>query len=143
MENYKNTFIGSSIAFILATSCCWLPALLVAFGGGSTLIGLSKGLEKYSLLFVIFGIGLLGFGIFQYRKQSLSSNGRKLILKSTITCPVCGHKHLETMPTDACQFFYECKNCDSLIKPLEGDCCVYCSYGTQKCPPLQLNQECC
>ncbi len=28
-------------------------------------------------------------------------------LVSTITCPSCGHRSAETMPTDACQFFYE------------------------------------
>ena len=26
-------------------------------------------------------------------------------LKSEITCPNCGHKKVEDMPTDACQFF--------------------------------------
>jgi hypothetical protein len=26
-------------------------------------------------------------------------------LRSTITCPSCGHSSTETMPTDACQFF--------------------------------------
>ncbi|MFX8953763.1 GDCCVxC domain-containing (seleno)protein, partial [Acinetobacter baumannii] len=29
-----------------------------------------------------------------------------IILQSVITCPNCGHKKEETMPTDACQFFY-------------------------------------
>jgi hypothetical protein len=24
-----------------------------------------------------------------------------------------------------------------LLKPLPGDCCVICSYGTVKCPPVQ------
>ena len=52
------------------------------------------------------------------------------ILKSEITCPNCGHKKVEDMPTNACQFFYECENCKTVLKPKEGDCCVYCSYGT-------------
>jgi hypothetical protein len=26
-------------------------------------------------------------------------------LESTLTCPTCGHQEIETMPTDACQFF--------------------------------------
>ena len=30
-------------------------------------------------------------------------------LVSIITCPQCGHAAVETMPTDACQFFYDCK----------------------------------
>ena len=41
------------------------------------------------------------------------------------------------MPTDACQFFYECDACKALLRPLPGDCCVFCSYGTVPCPPVQ------
>ncbi|MEQ8878426.1 MAG: GDCCVxC domain-containing (seleno)protein [Cyclobacteriaceae bacterium] len=61
----------------------------------------------------------------------------EVVLKSTITCPNCGHQKEETMPTDACQYFYECENCNIVLKPKEGDCCVYCSYGTNACPPIQ------
>ncbi len=50
--------------------------------------------------------------------------------KSIIACPKCEFKAEEEMPTDACQFFYECKSCKSLLKPLVGDCCVFCSYGS-------------
>src|SRR5271168_123770 len=27
---------------------------------------------------------------------------------SMLTCPVCGHEASEMMPTDSCQYFYEC-----------------------------------
>jgi hypothetical protein len=64
-----------------------------------------------------------------------------ITLKSIITCPVCGHKREETMPTNACQYFYECEKCKTMLKPLAGDCCVYCSYGTVKCPPMQINHR--
>lgn len=67
----------------------------------------------------------------------------KTILTSTLTCPLCGHKKEETMQTDSCMFFYECENCLKVIKPLSGDCCVYCSYGTVKCPPIQAGMRCC
>jgi transcription elongation factor Elf1 len=40
----------------------------------------------------------------------------EIILQSTITCPNCGHKKEETMPTDACQYFYECENCKTVLK---------------------------
>jgi hypothetical protein len=56
---------------------------------------------------------------------------------STITCPNCGHKKSEEMPTDTCQFFYKCENCNVVLRPKQGDCCVYCSYGTVKCPSTQ------
>ena len=59
------------------------------------------------------------------------------ILQSTLTCPHCGHVRTETMPTDACQWFYECEGCHIVLKPLPGDCCVFCSYGDVPCPPIQ------
>lgn len=66
-----------------------------------------------------------------------------IVIKSTITCPACNHSKEEEMPTDACQYFYKCENCNIIFKPLAGDCCVFCSYGTVKCPPIQLNKSCC
>lgn len=59
------------------------------------------------------------------------------ILQSTITCPECGHRADETMPTDACQYVYECKRCSYRMKPIKGKCCVFCSYGSVPCPPIQ------
>ncbi|MDP2338442.1 MAG: GDCCVxC domain-containing (seleno)protein [Bacteroidota bacterium] len=59
------------------------------------------------------------------------------IRESTITCPNCGHQKTEEMPTDACQFFYECENCKTVLHPNPGDCCAFCSYGTVKCPSKQ------
>lgn len=56
---------------------------------------------------------------------------------STITCPHCAHQQTETMPTDACQFFYDCQGCGVVLRPKPGDCCVFCSYGTVPCPPIQ------
>jgi len=64
-------------------------------------------------------------------------------VKSEITCPNCGHKKVEDMPTNACQFFYDCEKCKTVLKPNEGDCCVYCSYGSVPCPPIQENKSCC
>ena len=70
-------------------------------------------------------------------------------LKSTITCPQCGSSSTETMPTDACQFFYDCMHCEAVLRPLPGDCCVFCSYADVACPPIQLakkggsSQGCC
>lgn len=62
---------------------------------------------------------------------------------STIMCPDCGHSEREEMPIDACQFFYECKGCGTLIRPLPGDCCVFCSFGDVPCPPIQADENCC
>ena len=66
-----------------------------------------------------------------------------IALQSKLTCPHCGHSKEETMPTNACQYFYQCEGCKKVLKPLQGDCCVFCSYGTAKCPPIQMNKSCC
>ena len=64
-------------------------------------------------------------------------------LSSVITCPACGHRAEGEMPTDACIYFYECKGCRMLLRPSLGHCCVFCSFGSVKCPPVQLERGCC
>jgi hypothetical protein len=58
-------------------------------------------------------------------------------LRSTITCPACGHQAAEAMPTEFCQYFYDCKGCGAQLKPKAGDCCIFCSFGSAPCPPVQ------
>ncbi|MHA4741330.1 GDCCVxC domain-containing (seleno)protein [Dyadobacter sp. MSC1_007] len=65
------------------------------------------------------------------------------ILECVITCPNCGHQATEIMPADACMYFYQCMSCKLVLKPLAGDCCVFCSYGSEKCPPIQEQRNCC
>ncbi|MGH6848817.1 MAG: GDCCVxC domain-containing (seleno)protein [Methylocella sp.] len=60
-----------------------------------------------------------------------------MIRESIITCPRCATAKSETMPVDACQFFYECSGCGATLRPEAGDCCVFCSYGSVPCPPIQ------
>ena len=47
------------------------------------------------------------------------------------------------MPTDACLFFYDCESCGAQLKPEPGDCCVFCSYGSVPCPPIQASGKGC
>lgn len=68
------------------------------------------------------------------------------ILQSTITCPHCQTQKTETMPTDACWYLYDCSGCGEVLRPKPGDCCVFCSYATVPCPPIQqdgLSASCC
>lgn len=58
-------------------------------------------------------------------------------LLATITCPECGNQTTEKMPENSCQYFWECHSCETVLKPKEGDCCVYCSYADKKCPSKQ------
>ncbi len=141
--NHKQSITGGIIAFLIATSCCWIPALVIGIGGATGLLGLSETLEKYSLLFFLLSLAFLGFGIYQLMKNKSKMKNKEAILLSTVTCPSCGFQKEELMPEDACQFFYECTKCEQILKPKKGDCCVFCSYGTVACPPIQLNQDCC
>lgn len=65
------------------------------------------------------------------------------ILASTLTCPHCGTEMDEVMATDACRFFHDCSGCGALLRPKPGDCCVFCSYGTHPCPPVQSSGRGC
>jgi len=71
----------------------------------------------------------------------MENKDNKVMLKSTIQCPECSFKKEETMPQNACQHFYVCTECSSRLQPKEGDCCVFCSYGTVKCPPKQQEKK--
>ncbi|WP_130617577.1 GDCCVxC domain-containing (seleno)protein [Dyella amyloliquefaciens] len=73
----------------------------------------------------------------------MSTHTETPILESTLTCPECGHQTTEVMPTNACIFFYDCAGCGALLRPKAGDCCVFCSYGTVPCPPVQQQAPCC
>lgn len=58
-------------------------------------------------------------------------------LDSVLTCPKCGFSSEERMPTDFCLIRYQCKRCGYVMTPKAGDCCVFCSYGSVPCPPIQ------
>jgi hypothetical protein len=62
---------------------------------------------------------------------------RGVVTEARMTCPACGFSRVETMPTDACVCLYRCEACGTLLRPLEGDCCVFCSYADRACPPKQ------
>ncbi|MDQ3388116.1 MAG: hypothetical protein M3483_01300 [Gemmatimonadota bacterium] len=62
---------------------------------------------------------------------------KEVLLRSTLRCPRCGAATEAEMPEGACQFFFECPACGELLRPVPGDCCVFCSYGSVPCPPMQ------
>lgn len=108
--------------------------------------------RDYWTYFLYVGMfGLLIATIWNYRRNKIHAscdncttiNCKTVVLESMITCPNCRHKKMEIMPTGACTFFYKCEKCKVLLKPLQGDCCVYCSYGTVKCPTIQAGDNCC
>ncbi len=66
-----------------------------------------------------------------------------VIMKYTwiIKCPICSFEVEEEIPEDRCVYFYICKNCWSIIRPKENECCVFCSYSDTKCIPKQLEKS--
>jgi len=64
-----------------------------------------------------------------------------VVLESVLVCPVCGFAKREKIPREAGRFFNECVSCKTLGRPKPGDCCVFCSYDSVKCP-LILDENC-
>lgn len=50
-------------------------------------------------------------------------------LESALTCPDCGTVKMETMPANACWYFYDCSGCGTVLKPKPGDCCSSALLG--------------
>ena len=73
----------------------------------------------------------------------MAGTSSDIAYESTIKCPKCGFTKTEPMPANSCTYFYECTSCNTVLKPIEGDCCVFCSYGDQLCPPVQEKGSCC
>jgi hypothetical protein len=69
--------------------------------------------------------------------MELNPSPKKLSQESTLMCPKCGTQKVATMPFDACQIIFQCEQCGVSHQPLPGDCCVFCSFGTVPCPPIQ------
>lgn len=135
--------LGSGLTFLLATSCCWLPFVAAAlFGGSVGAVAFSSKIEPFGGFLMAVGVGLAAFAAWGFFKKNRAASA-KIVLQSRIACPKCGFEKIETMPTDACQFFYECENCHAVLTPNAGDCCVFCSFGTVKCPPVQTGGHCC
>jgi hypothetical protein len=63
-------------------------------------------------------------------------------LSATLTCPHCAGTASEIMPTHACRVVYTCPHCAAPLRPLPGDCCVFCSYADTPCPPSQSADPC-
>ncbi|HEU5103914.1 MAG TPA: GDCCVxC domain-containing (seleno)protein [Roseiflexaceae bacterium] len=60
---------------------------------------------------------------------------------TTLHCPLCGFARPEPMPTDACVVMYACEQCGAVLSPKPGECCEFCSYGDDTCPPMQDERE--
>lgn len=62
-------------------------------------------------------------------------------LNSLVTCPSCGDQHLEPMPEFSCLLAYACSSCGTVLRPADDDCCIFCTYGSIPCPPIQALRQ--
>lgn len=62
--------------------------------------------------------------------------------ESTITCPHCRYKETLPIPDNYCLARWQCPSCGEELKPYEGDCCVFCSFGDVPCLPIQQENLC-
>ena len=65
-------------------------------------------------------------------------NKSKIYIKSIVTCTNCNHSFVAQMPLIAKVHRVFCPACKKIIETDEGDCCVYCSHGSEKCLKMQL-----
>lgn len=127
---------------------CMYPLLTAGFGALLIIYGFYFNDSNYWDYLLYSGmLGLLAGTIWNVNRnrqhKSCLTDPATVSLLSTITCPYCGTRKEELMPVDACTYFYECSGCRKQLRPLKGDCCVYCSYGSTKCPPIQNGTSCC
>ena len=58
-----------------------------------------------------------------------------------ITCPACGKGTPEKMSRETLKRVFHCPHCLTWLAPKPGDHCIFDSYGSVKCPPLQLKAK--
>jgi hypothetical protein len=129
-----------------------LPLIISILSAGMVFYGYHVDHTDHWIFWLYAGMSglLLATGVNYWRNKKYPVcdtcgiyDGKKVVLNATLTCPNCGVKTTEIMPTDACQYFYECPQCKQILKPKQGDCCVYCSYANVQCPPIQAAGICC
>ena len=91
--------------------------------------------SKQFILFILLAFFFVSCTSSTSGNENQSSNEKSDTC--VITCPHCGHKKTETLPTEVCQIKYTCTNCQKVLTPEGDDCCVFCTHSTHKCPSKQ------
>ena len=97
---------------------------------------LNKGTEKQQVL-LGFPDAVVALGL---DEKETNKDEQKDI--ATLTCPQCGHKQQEEIPTTSCVPFYVCEGCGETIKAQGENCCVFCSYADKQCPLKKKSGDC-
>src|SRR5438477_11256198 len=117
LERYEGVILLVFQGFALLT----LAGLAFSFrrnrNFGPLIIGVVSCAALVIHFYLSFSLALLYSGLFGLIASTvwnhLSTSSRKRpVLQSRITCPKCRAQSEETMPTNACLFFYYCPACD-------------------------------
>jgi copper chaperone CopZ len=84
--------VGTIVSAIIASSCCWLPLLLLAVGVSGA--GIASMLEAYRPLFMVVTFGFLGAAFYYtYRPKVAGTNDRNCCDSQEARCdPVSGRR---------------------------------------------------
>ncbi|WP_305849436.1 GDCCVxC domain-containing (seleno)protein [Polynucleobacter sp. MG-Unter2-18] len=60
-------------------------------------------------------------------------------LHTTITCPHCRGQETLEISVGYSQHLYRCPSCSTILRSRSGDCCIFCSFGSQDCSSAEQN----
>ncbi len=145
MEGRKS--LGTGLGGMTGAVVCCSPKVLVPalgfLGLGSYIVWADWGLvAAFGGSMVLAGGGLWRLARARRGAPATApgsdSGAAAIVDVAWLECPTCGHRAQERMPYDYCLVAYDCPGCGAGLKPKAGDCCVFCSYGSAPCPPIQL-----
>ena len=127
--NANTSLVAGILAGIGASVCCVGPLVLLALGIGGAWIGRSP----------FFSLACWPC------HGSLRCSTERIFPCVDCSSPPRSPRRLASLRqtrTNACQFYYECERCRTLLRPKAGECCVFCSFGSVSCPPIQEQRGC-
>jgi hypothetical protein len=91
------------------------------------------------LSFLALGAGFATRAFAVKKKTKIAWDG--IVGDCVVTCPVCKTRVQETMTSETPKLIYHCPVCLTWLTPEKGDHCIYDSYGSVNCPPIQVKKR--
>jgi hypothetical protein len=85
------------------------------------------------------GVGFATRAFAVKKKKKIKWDG--IVGDCVVTCPVCKTQVQETMVPETLKLIYHCPVCLTWLSPKKGDHCIYESYGSVNCPPIQVKKR--